>query len=68
MRGEGNRLPVATELAFVEDFADQVEVLVFFVPGCSGGGCRSLGGRIVGDCHFEGVLQRITGCPFRVCR
>jgi hypothetical protein len=51
-------LPVLAEFALVEDFADQIKVLVFFVPGLRGGGggrgrCR--GGRILRYSHGEGV-------------
>lgn len=40
-------LPVLAQLAFVEDLANQVEVLVFFVARGGSGRCRSPGGAIV---------------------
>ena len=42
---EKGQVPVATEFALVEDFADQLEVLVFFVSGLRRGGSSGLRGR-----------------------
>ena len=47
-------LPVATELAFVEDLAHQVEVLVFFVSGLGSGRGSRRGGVVLCDGHIGG--------------
>ena len=54
--GEIGHAPVAAQLALVEDFADQIEVLVFFVAGRRRRG-RGRGERIVlWHCHIRGVF------------